>query len=127
MAPAGASTFHGTCESAMNAAIPAAEDARRLAAELGEPQWVAAADAVASLIAGIRGDQEASERAAAQAERIAVPTGANLTIAFAQFGRIFAALGAGRHSDAYEAAERLLDPAAAAPDRRISRTPAGRP
>ena len=95
-------------------ALPAAEEARRLATELGEPQWVAAADTVDSIIAGIRGDQDAAERAAALAERIAVPTGANITVAFAQFGRIFAALGAGRHSDAYEAAERLLEPASPA-------------
>jgi len=95
-------------------AIPAAEEARRLAAELREPQWVAAADTVDSIIAGIRGDQDAAERAAARAERVAVPTGANITIAFAQFGRIFAALGAGRHAEAYQAAERLFDPASPA-------------
>jgi DNA-binding CsgD family transcriptional regulator len=95
-------------------AIPAAEEARRLAAELREPQWIAAANAVDSLIAGIRGDQDAAERAATQAESIAVPTGANLTTAFAQFGRILAALGAGRHADAYAAAERLFDPASPA-------------
>jgi ATP/maltotriose-dependent transcriptional regulator MalT len=92
-------------------AMPAAEEARRLATELREPHWVAAADAVGSLIAGIRGDQDAAERAAAQAESIARPASANLTSALAQFGRISAALGAGRHSDAYEAAERLFDPA----------------
>jgi len=92
-------------------AIPAAEEARRLAEELREPQWVAAADTVDSIIAGIRGDPDAAERAAARAERVAVPTGANISIAFAQSGRIFAALGAGRHAEAYEAAERLLDPA----------------
>src|SRR6516162_6388564 len=46
------------------AAIPAAEEARRLAVELGEPQWVAAADTVDSIIAGIRGDHDAAERAA---------------------------------------------------------------
>src|SRR6516162_4678133 len=95
-------------------AIPAAEEARRLATELGEPQWVAAADTVDAIIAGIRGDRDAAEQAAARAERVAVPTGANITIAFAQFGRISAALGAGRHSDAYEAAERLFDPASPA-------------
>jgi len=78
-------------------AIPAAEEARRLATELREPHWVAAADAVDSVIAGIRGDQDAAERAAARAERLAVPAGSNMTLAFAQFGRIFAALGAGRH------------------------------
>ena len=95
-------------------AIPAAEEARRLAAELREPQWAAAADTVDSIIAGIRGDQDAAERAAARAERVAIPTGANITIAFAQSGRIFAALGAGRHAEAYEAAERLFDPASPA-------------
>ncbi|MEU5943299.1 AAA family ATPase [Micromonospora sp. NPDC047548] len=95
-------------------AIPAAEEARRLATELGEPQWIAAADTVDSIIAGIRGDPDAAERAAARAERIAVRTGANITVAFAQFGRILAALGAGRHSDAYEVAERLFDPASPA-------------
>ena len=95
-------------------AIPAAEEARRLATELRESQWVAAADTVDSIIAGIRGDHDAAELAAARAERIAVPTGANITVAFAQFGRIFAALGAGRHPDAYEAAERLFDPASPA-------------
>jgi DNA-binding CsgD family transcriptional regulator len=95
-------------------AIPAAEEARRLATELGEPQWVAAADTADSIIAGIRGDQDAAERAAARAERVAVPTGANITVAFAQSGRVLAALGAGRHSDAYEAAERLFDAASPA-------------
>jgi DNA-binding CsgD family transcriptional regulator len=95
-------------------AIPAAEEARRLATELHEPHWVAAADAVDSVIAGIRGDQDAAERAAARAETLAVPSGANMTLAFAQFGRIFAALGAGRHADAYEAANRLFDPASQA-------------
>ena len=95
-------------------AIPAAEEARRLATELREPQWAASADTVDSIIAGIRGDQDGAERAASRAERVAVPTGANITVAFAQFGRIFAALGAGRHAAAYEAAERLLDPASPA-------------
>ena len=105
---------NGRARRQLGVAIPAAEEARRLATELHEPKWIAAANAVDSVIAGIRGDQDAAERAAAQAERIAVPTGANLTIAFAQFGRIFAALGAGRGADAYEAAERLFDPASPA-------------
>ncbi len=95
-------------------AIPAAEEARRLAAELREPHWVAAADAVDSVIAGIRGDQDAAERAAVRAERLALPAGASMTFAFAQFGRIFAALGAGRHADACETAERLFEPSSPA-------------
>jgi DNA-binding CsgD family transcriptional regulator len=59
----------------------------------------------------MRGDEEVAERASAQAERIAEPVGANITVAFAQFGRVLAALGAGRHADAYNSAERLFDPA----------------
>jgi DNA-binding CsgD family transcriptional regulator len=95
-------------------AIPAAAEARRLATELGEPQWVVAADTVDAIIAGIRGDQEAAEEAALRAERVAVPTGASISVAFAQSGRALAALGAGRHSDAYAAVERLFDPASPA-------------
>jgi hypothetical protein len=56
-------------------AITSAEECRRLAHELGEPQWVAAAETVDSIIAGTRGDEEAAERAAAAAERVAVPAG----------------------------------------------------
>ncbi len=43
-----------------------------------------------------------------------MPTGANLTVALAQSGRVLAALGTGSHSEAYEAAERLFDPASQA-------------
>src|SRR5439155_10302837 len=63
-----------------------------------------------STIAGMRGDEDAAERASAEAERIAAPTGANNIVALAQFGRISAALGASRHDDAYKAAARLFDP-----------------
>jgi hypothetical protein len=91
-------------------AIPAAEEARRLATELGQPLWTAAADTIVSTIAGMRGDEGAAERASAEAERIALPTGANQIVALAQFGRVSAAIGASRHDDAYEAAERLFDP-----------------
>jgi len=92
-------------------AIPAAAEARRLAEELSEPQWEAGADTVVSLIAGMRGDEAAAEKAAAQAERVATAAGANITVAFAQFGRVVAALGSGRHADAYTFGERLFEPA----------------
>jgi DNA-binding CsgD family transcriptional regulator len=90
-------------------AIPAAEEARSLASELGQPLWKAGADIVSSTIAGMRGDDDVAEQAAAEAERIAAPTGANNIVALAQCGRVSAALGASRHEDAYEAAERLFD------------------
>ena len=81
-----------------------------MATELGQPLWKAAADTIVSAIAGMRGDEDAAEQASAEAERIALPTGGNMIVALAQFGRVSAALGASRHDDAYEAAERLFDP-----------------
>ncbi len=93
-------------------AMPAAEEARRLAMELGEPQWAARADTILATIAGMRGDEDEALRAAAEAERVGVLTGANIVVALAQFGRVLAALGAGRHADAYASAESLFDPTA---------------
>ena len=91
-------------------AITSAEEARRLAEELAEPQWQAAADTVVSLVAAMRGDEQRAELMAAQAEMVAEPAGANITMAFAQFGKVLAALASGRHSDAYASADRLFDP-----------------
>ena len=79
-------------------AIPAAEEARRLAEEFAEPQWEAAADTVISLVAAMRGDEQKAERLAARAEMVAEPVGANITMAFAQFGKVLAALASGRHA-----------------------------
>jgi DNA-binding CsgD family transcriptional regulator len=92
-------------------AMPAAEEARRLATELGEPMWMAGAEAVASMIAGMRGEAETAERLSTHAEQIGLAARANVLIALAQFGRVLAALGEGRHADAYQSAERLFDPA----------------
>jgi ATP/maltotriose-dependent transcriptional regulator MalT len=95
-------------------AITAAEESRRLAEEFAEPQWEAAADTVISLVAAMRGDEQKAERLAARAEMVAEPVGANITVAFAQFGKVLAALASGRHVDAYAYAERLFDAADAA-------------
>jgi DNA-binding CsgD family transcriptional regulator len=97
---------------AWDVAIPAAEEARRLLAEeLAEPQWGAAADTVVSLVAAMRGDEQKAERFAVRAESVAEPAGANITMAFAQFGRVLAALASGRPADAYASAGRLFDSA----------------
>ena len=92
-------------------AITAADEAKRLAEEFAEPQWGAAADTVISLVAAMRGDEQKAERLAARAEAVAEPAGANITVAFAQFGKVLAALAAGRHAEAYAYAVRLFDPA----------------
>ena len=95
-------------------AVPAAEESRRLAAELGITTWVAGAEAVDALVAGMRGDDAAAERHAAAAERAGQTTGADVGIAMAQLGRIAGRLGAGRHAEAFAAGQRLFaagDPA----------------
>ena len=93
-----------------NVAIPAADEGRRLAIEFGEPMWEAGAETVAATIAGMRGDVEAAEAAAARAERQGLATGAHTTVALAQVGRILATLGLGQHDDAYATARRLFEP-----------------
>ena len=92
-------------------AITAGDEAKRLAEEFAEPQWAAAADTAISLVAAMRGDEQTAELLAARAEAVAEPAGANITMAFAQFGKVLAALATGRHTEAYAYAERLFDPA----------------
>ena len=93
-----------------NIAIPAADEGRRLAIEFGEPMWEAGAATVAATIAGMRGDADAAEAAAAQADCQGLAAGAHTTVALAQVGRVLARLGVGQHDDAYAAATRLFDP-----------------
>jgi DNA-binding CsgD family transcriptional regulator len=93
-----------------NVAIPAADEGRRLSIEFGEPMWEAGAATVAATIAGMRGDAEAAEAAAARAEQQGLAAGAHTTVALAQIGRVLAKLGIGQHDDAYAAARRLFEP-----------------
>jgi ATP/maltotriose-dependent transcriptional regulator MalT len=93
----------------LNVASAAADEGRRLAEEFADPQMAAAADTASALVAAVRGDDDTAERLAARAELVAEPAGANITMAFAQFGRVLAALGAGRHDDAYASAQRLFE------------------
>jgi DNA-binding CsgD family transcriptional regulator len=91
-------------------ALPAADEGRRLALEFAEPMWEAGAETVASTIAGMRGDNQTAAAAAEKAERYGLIAGVHWTVALAQAGRSLAALGIGRHEDAYESARRLFDP-----------------
>ena len=56
-----------------------------------------------------RPDQKA-ERLAAQAEMVAEPVGANITMAFAQFGKVLAALATVAMPTRIDVADRLFDP-----------------
>ena len=75
-------------------AIPAAEEARRLATELGQPIWLATAETAIAMIAAFRDDPAATERATARAEQIALPLGATHIVALAQSGPILVGAGA---------------------------------
>lgn len=106
--------LHGIVASFLGAwdvAVPAGEEARRLATELGGPLWIAGGETVLSLVAGMRGDADAAERGAARAEQLGLAAGGKVTVALAQFGRVFSALGESRHDAAFASARRLFDSA----------------
>jgi DNA-binding CsgD family transcriptional regulator len=92
-------------------AVPAAEEATRLAAETGQPLWEAAGLTSQAMLAGLRGDEEAAEAMIAAAEQIVVPLGASVVIAGVQLTRGQIALSSGRHQEAYEHLRRMFDPA----------------
>ncbi len=95
----------------LRAAIPAAEEARRLAQETNQPLIRATAQAVQAVLAALTGDQATVAGLAAQAERVSVPIGAGAVLAAAQLARGLAALGGGRPAEALEHLRRLHDPA----------------
>jgi DNA-binding CsgD family transcriptional regulator/tetratricopeptide (TPR) repeat protein len=90
-------------------AMPAAEEASQLAAETREPLWAASAQVVKAMLAGLRGEREVADTLAAHAEQAAYPIGARFLLAIAQLSRGLAALGVGRHDDAYEHLGRVFD------------------
>jgi DNA-binding CsgD family transcriptional regulator len=97
-----------------NVALPAIDEARRLATETRQVIWAGAADAIAGLAAAMRGEEDQAEGLAADAERVVSPLGVTFVLASVQMARGAAALGAGRHVDAVAHLRRLFtvgDPA----------------
>jgi hypothetical protein len=78
----------------LGAAIPAAEEACRLAQETRQPLVMATAEAVQAMLAAFRGDVEMAEAIAAKAEQTAIPIGASAVLAATQLARGLAAPGA---------------------------------
>ena len=91
-------------------AIPAADEAIRLATELDAPIWLATAETAVAMIGALRGNPDQTERATARAEEIARSIGASHLVALAQFGPILSALAQGQCGKALQLAERLFDP-----------------
>ncbi|MEU2288547.1 AAA family ATPase [Streptomyces sp. NPDC013178] len=93
------------------AAIPAAEEAGRLAQETGQPYLHALVQATQAKIAALRGDLAGAEKYAAEAVRTATPVGARPPLATAQDARALAALAAGEFEEAFARFSRMHDPA----------------
>jgi ATP/maltotriose-dependent transcriptional regulator MalT len=89
---------------------PAAEEAARLLAERGSPLWAACAQLVRAVLAGRRGDTTTATDFASRAERVLLTAGLPPLLAQVQLARGTAALGAGRHDEAYEHLARIFDP-----------------
>jgi DNA-binding CsgD family transcriptional regulator len=93
---------------------PTAEEAARLLAERGSPLWAACAQLVQAVLAGRRGDTTTAAAIVSQAERVLLMGGVPPLLAQVQLARGTAALGAGRHDEAYEHLARIFaqqDPA----------------
>jgi len=104
-------TWGAICLGDWTRALSAADEAERLAAETAEPVWASGAQAMKAMLAALRGELELAGALATGAERIRVPTGTNFLFAIVQMARGLAALGSGRHAEAYEELRRIFDPA----------------
>jgi DNA-binding CsgD family transcriptional regulator len=92
-------------------ALPAAEEAGRLGEETNQPFMHGLARAVQAEIAALRGDYEQAKALAAVAEQVGLAAGARPVLATVQMARGLAALGEGRHADAFADLRRMHDPA----------------
>ncbi|MEU4233615.1 AAA family ATPase [Nonomuraea sp. NPDC026600] len=95
----------------LSVAIPAAEEAARLAHETSQPLMHAIAQASGAVLAALRGEQDRVESLAVAAEQMALPIGARPVLATVQLARGLAALGEGRYADAFHHLRRMHDPA----------------
>nr|BFE61221.1 hypothetical protein GCM10020063_057470 [Dactylosporangium thailandense] len=95
----------------LDVAMPAADEAFRLARDTSQPIVAATARATQAILCALRGDADEAERLAAQAERASLPGTARAVLAAVQHARGLVALGAGRHADALADLLRIHDPA----------------
>jgi len=87
-----------------------ADEARRLAEETGQPIWTAGALSYESHLAAVRGEAERAEALAEEVERLILPSGMRVVTTNARWARGLAALGDGRHEEAYEQLVRAFRP-----------------
>jgi DNA-binding CsgD family transcriptional regulator len=94
----------------IRAAAPAAGEAARMALELKQPRFLAAAKAVLAITAGERGDAAAAGELTAEAEASLLPMGANPLLALVELARGRVALAGERFTEAYDDIARIFDP-----------------
>ncbi len=91
-------------------ALPAAEEARRLAAETQQVLWRTGARVAKAALAAMRGDRPAVQALAAEADSVALPAGAPGLLSLVQYARGLLELGQGRHAEAYQQLRRIRQP-----------------
>lgn len=90
-------------------AVPAADEAVRLAIETRQPMWQAAAMTGQAMIAGMRGDDTDAERLAQHAEALVLPARISAVLCGIQFARGVTAIAAGRYDEAFDQLRRVFD------------------
>jgi DNA-binding CsgD family transcriptional regulator len=115
-----ARAWTSTMTSDFRIAIPAAEEASRLAAETAQPLWQAGVWTAQAALAALRGEQATVEDLATRVEQVMLPVGAAEPLSLVQYARGLLALGQGRHGDAYLQLSRIYDRGDPAHDRRNS-------
>jgi DNA-binding CsgD family transcriptional regulator len=93
----------------LTVAMPAAEEAARLAQETGQPYLLGIALATLAKIAALRGHFGQATELAAEAERLGTPVSARPVLATAQHARALAALGQGDYAQSLARLLRMHD------------------
>jgi DNA-binding CsgD family transcriptional regulator/tetratricopeptide (TPR) repeat protein len=89
----------------------ATAEARRLAADTGQPIWSVGPIVNEARSAALQGDSRRGLQLAAEAEQTPILQPLNLFLACTQLARGFALINAGRHAEAFDALRRVFNPA----------------
>jgi RNA polymerase sigma factor (sigma-70 family) len=91
-------------------AMPAAEEAERLAAETAQPMLQIGVWTAQAVLAALRGEQGRVQELTEATERAGLPAGSAVVLALAQYARGLAGLGRGLHEEAYHQLRRVYQP-----------------
>jgi len=87
-----------------------AEEAATLVEETGDHRWADAIAVTRAMLAARRGDHREADAVAVDVQRSSHSRGNRLILAAAQHARGVAAIGAGRHDEAFDHLRRVFDP-----------------